>query len=40
MECKSKWQMMIVIAWSDKKRKLRFRTVDGIEIPLESLKAK
>ena len=36
-ECKNKWQMMILIAWSDKKRKLRFRTVDGVEIPLDSL---
>jgi Holliday junction resolvase len=40
LECKNKWQMMIVIAWSDKKKKLRFRTLDDVEIPLDSLKNK
>ncbi len=40
LECKNKWQMMIVIARSDKKKKLRFRTLDDVEIPLDSLKNK
>jgi Holliday junction resolvase len=39
-ECNSKWQMMILIAWSDKQRKLRFRTVNGEEIPANSFKIK
>ena len=40
LDCKSKWQMMILVAWSDEKRKLRFRTVSGEEIPADSFKIK
>jgi len=34
---KNKWQMMILISWSDKKtRQLKFRTLDGEIIPTNS----
>ena len=34
--CKNKWQMTILIAWSDN-RKLKFRTLDGEEITHQAL---
>ncbi len=34
--CKNKWQMTLLIAWSDN-RKLKFRTLDGQEITHEAL---
>ncbi len=34
--CKDKWQMTILIAWSEK-HKLKFRTLNGQEIAHESL---
>ena len=34
--CKNKWQMTILIAWSDN-RKLKFRTLDGQEITHSAL---
>ena len=38
-ENSKKWQMNIVIAWSDKKtRKMRMRAVDGTELSLEAIK--
>jgi len=39
LENENKWQMNIVIIWSDKKtRKLRMRKPDGLELSLEAVK--
>ena len=37
-ECSKKWQMNIVIIWSDKKGKLKMRATDGTELSLEAIK--
>ena len=40
-ENEHKWQMMILISWSDKKsRKLRFRTLNDTEIAIGALERK